>query len=55
MSRTTKMISHIKEALKHQELYTDEEIRVLKQQLSQLQESHKELLLERKNGFGFKI
>ena len=46
------MIKHINEALENQHLYSDEEIKFMKQQLRTIKESRQQLLKEDKNGFG---
>jgi len=52
MSREKQMIRYITEALNNPHLYSDEEIRFMKQQLSTIRESRQQLLKEDKNGFG---
>ncbi len=52
MSREQQMIKHINEALENQHLYSDEEIKFMKQQLRTIKESRQQFLKEEKNGFG---
>lgn len=52
MTRETQMIKHINEALQNSHLYSDDEIRFMKQQLRVIQETRQQLLKEEKNGFG---
>jgi len=52
MSREKQMVRHIREALENDHLYSEEEIRFMKQQLQAIQESRQQLLKEEKNGFG---
>ena len=53
MSRTDTLIRSLKEAIDfHGHLYTEEEIRFMKNQLRSLKESRQEFLTEKKNGFG---
>ena len=52
MSRQQQIIKHLRQALTEEHLYSDEELRFMKQQLQQLTESQQQLLKEEKNGFG---
>jgi len=52
MSREKQMIRFLNEALNNPHLYSEEEIRYLKQQLRTIEESRQQLLKEDKNGFG---
>lgn len=52
MSREKQMIKYLREALDNPQLYSEEEIRFMKQQLKVIQETRQQLLKEEKNGFG---
>jgi len=52
MSRYDQILKDLKEALKQPELYSDEELRFMKNQLRSLTEDKQQFLREGKNGFG---
>ena len=52
MSREKQLTKYINEALKQPELYSDEEIRFMKQQLRMLEEQRQQVLREERRGFG---
>ena len=53
MSRDEQLTRSLNEAIeKHAHLYSEEEIRFMKEQLRAIRESKQQLLKEEKNGFG---
>ena len=52
MSREKLLMKQINEAIKHTELYSEEEIRFMKKQLRMMEESRQHFLREERRGFG---
>ncbi len=52
MSRYDQIVKHIKNALKEEHLYSDEELKFMKSQLRTLQETKSRILMEERGGFG---
>jgi len=52
MSRYDQIVKHIKNALKEEHLYSDEELKFMKGQLRSLQETKSRILMEERGGFG---
>jgi hypothetical protein len=52
MKRYDKVIRHIHNALKQDHLYSDDEIRFMKEQLRMLREANQVEIKKEKNGFG---